>query len=196
MKEAGFRGISLGVETGSDRIMKVIKKGERVEDNVRAAKMAKDMGFKVRGSFIIGLPTESREESLETIRLALRLPLDFAMFNLPIPFPGTELYEIAKREGNRYLDFSGFDALDGLLKRQAVYVPVGRSEKELARLQRRAYFRFYSRPRQVLSFFRKGLPELDLEEFSLLERLKVGCRIVRRLLKRASGPPGARGRTE
>ncbi len=196
MKAAGFRGISLGVESGSNRIMKVVKKGERVEDNVQAAKIAKEMGFKLRGSFIIGLPTETRQESLQTIRLALDLPLDYAMFNLPIPYPGTELYEIAKREGNQYIDFSNFDALEGLIKRQAIYVPAGRSEKELLKLQRRAYFRFYSRPRQVLNFLKKGLPELDLDEFSPLERLQVGCRILLTLLKGGRRSAPAQDRSE
>ena len=47
----------------------------------------------------MGFPTETTEETLETIKLGLRLPLDFVKFNLPIPYPGTKLYQIAREEG-------------------------------------------------------------------------------------------------
>lgn len=183
MKTAGFRGISFGIETGSNRIMKLIKKGETIESNIRAVKTAKDIGFIVRGSFILGFPTETREESRETINLALKNPFDYAMFNLPIPYPGTELYEIAKREGNRYTDFSNFDAMEGLLKKQTVYIPKGRTKKELIRLQRKAYFLFYFRLKQVINFLKIGLPEVDLRLLNLRERINLGFKIIARLIK-------------
>jgi radical SAM superfamily enzyme YgiQ (UPF0313 family) len=189
MKAAGFRGISFGIETGSNRIMKLIKKGETIEDNIRAVRIAKEVGFTVRGSFILGFPTETLKETLETIKLAVKNPFDFAMFNLPIPYPGTELYEIAKKEGNRYIDFSNFDALEGLLKKQAVYIPKDRTEKELIWLQRRAYFRFYFRFRQAINFLKIGLPEVDLEPLNILERLKLGFKIIARLFKKRDDSP-------
>lgn len=178
MKAAGFRGISLGIETASDRLMKIIKKGETVEDNIRAVRMAHDVGLKVRGTFILGFPTETREETLETIKLALRNPFEFARFGLPIPFPGTELYEIARSEGIEFNDYTDFDVRDGFLKKQAVYIPIGRTRSEMSRLQRKAYFRFYFRIGQVINFLKIGLPELDLKSFGLFERLRLGFKII------------------
>jgi anaerobic magnesium-protoporphyrin IX monomethyl ester cyclase len=190
MKEAGFLGISFGIETGSNRIMKNIKKGETVEDNIRAVRIAKELGFKVRGSFILGFPSETFAESLKTIKVALKNPFDFAMFNLPIPFPGTELYEIATQEGNKYFDFSNFDAMEGFLKKKAVYVPTGRTERELIWLQRIAYFLFYFRFKQIINFLKIGLPELDLKTFNILEKLYMGLQIMARLFKKSENNSG------
>ena len=170
--------------------MKIIKKGETVEDNIRAVRMAHNVGLKVRGTFILGLPTETREETLETIRLALRNPFDFARFGLPIPFPGTELYEMARMEGIHYNDYTDFDVRDGFLKKQAVYIPNGRTRAEMVRLQRKAYFRFYFRIGQGINFLKMGLPELDLKSFGIFERLRLGYKIILKFY--AGGKPSAK----
>lgn len=178
MRAAGFRGISLGVETASDRLMKIMKKGETVRDNVRAAWMAHKAGLKVRGTFILGFPTETREETMETIKLALNNPFSFARFGLPIPFPGTELYELARKEGVHYNNYKDFDVRDGFMKKQAVYIPKGRTRSEMVRLQRKAYIRFYFRIGQMINFLKAGLPELDLKSFNIIEKLRLGYKII------------------
>ncbi|TAN61176.1 radical SAM protein, partial [bacterium] len=99
MKQAGCVNISFGIETASQRLMELIKKGETVEDNIKAVRLAKSAGLGTRGAFILGLPTETRQESLATIRLAKSLPLDEVKFSLATPYPGSPLYEMAKKEG-------------------------------------------------------------------------------------------------
>jgi len=94
LKKANFTSIAFGMETGSERMMKIINKGETVEQNVRAARLAKEYGFKVMASFIMGLPTETKEERKMTFDLANSLDLDYAKFNNATPYPGTELYDI------------------------------------------------------------------------------------------------------
>lgn len=98
LKACNFISIAFGVETGSERLMKLLNKNELVEDNIRAIKMTHEAGILTDGSFIFGLPTETRQERYQTLKLACSLPLDGARFNIAIPYPGTRLYEIAKKE--------------------------------------------------------------------------------------------------
>lgn len=154
MKQAGFRLLSFGVETGSSRLLKMIKKGENMEQIRTAVEAAHRAGLKVRGTLILGLPTETREESLATIRWAQELRLDFAKFSLATPYPGTVLYEIANKQGLLSDDWSHFSSMAGFAEYDPVFVPEGRDPKEMARLQKQAMREFYMRPRQVLNLLR------------------------------------------
>ncbi len=99
MRKAGCRGISYGVESGSQAILDNAKKGHTVEQACNAIKWAKEVGIKTYASFMVGLPGESWstiQETLEFIKSALP---NGAQFNVAVPYPGTELYEIAKTNG-------------------------------------------------------------------------------------------------
>jgi radical SAM superfamily enzyme YgiQ (UPF0313 family) len=65
----------------------------------KAVVWAKRAGIRVAGHFIFGLPGETETTMAETLAFALELPLDFAQFYAAAPFPGTRLYEEAKRNG-------------------------------------------------------------------------------------------------
>lgn len=154
MRRAGCVNISFGIETASQRLMELIKKGETVEDNIKAVKLAKSAGLGTRGAFILGLPTETKEESWATIQLAKSLPLDEVKFSLATPYPGSPLYDVAMQEGCL---FDGkWDQLSttvGLGSYEPVYCPKGRSPEELKKLQRRAHLEFYLRPRIIFGLF-------------------------------------------
>ena len=171
MKMAGFEGLYFGIETGTDRLMEIIQKGESVEKNVTAVKLAHKVGLKVRGTFLLGLPTETKEDSWKTIKLAIKLPLNFASFSIATPFPGTRLAEIAKEEGFENQDFSKFDIAGGLLDKEIPYIPKGRTYEELRKLQKTAYFRFYLKPNRILSFLTSEIPDLNLKNLKIWERL-------------------------
>ena len=96
----GFRSIDFGIETASERIMKIINKGETVAECVNAIKSAKEIGFHVTSSFIYALPSETHQDRMDAIQLSKKLDIDIVKFNNATPFPGTELYEIAKEEGS------------------------------------------------------------------------------------------------
>jgi radical SAM superfamily enzyme YgiQ (UPF0313 family)/ubiquinone/menaquinone biosynthesis C-methylase UbiE len=160
MKEAGCVNISFGIETASQRLLDLIQKNEKVEDNIKAVQLASEVGIKTRGAFILGLPTETREESMETIRLAKRLPLDEVKFSLATPYPGTELYNIAKQRG--YSLEGKWDFLNttvGLGGYEPVYCPAGRTPAELKALQRRAHLEFYLRPHIIVNLFDPHQPD-------------------------------------
>ncbi len=99
MKEAGCWLVAFGFESGNDETMKKIKKGATVEDNLKAARFAKEVGLKVFGFYLIGLPWEDRKHIEDTIDLMFKIDADFIELHIAVPYYGTELYKIAKEEG-------------------------------------------------------------------------------------------------
>ena len=85
MHEAGCYQISYGVETGSERLMKLIRKQNTREIVREAFKMTKEAGIMIRAFFMLGLPTETREESLQTIAFAKELDPHWAQFTITTP---------------------------------------------------------------------------------------------------------------
>jgi len=95
LKSAGFVQIEFGIESGSNKILKIFNK-ETNKDKIReAVKLVKKFNMRTMGSFIIGNPYETEEDLRETEKLAEELDLDFADFFILTPFPGTGIYEMA-----------------------------------------------------------------------------------------------------
>lgn len=92
MRSSGCWQVLFGLESGSDRMLKLLRKGATVDQNIRAVSMAKEAGLSVRADFICGTPGETRESMTETLQFALASGVDYAHFNKFVPFPGTELY--------------------------------------------------------------------------------------------------------
>lgn len=193
LKEAGFSNIGLGIETGSERLMKLINKGETVAENIRAVKLAQDMGFFVSAFFLYGLPSETREERMQGYFLAKGLKLPAVKFNNIVPYPGTRLYEIAKKEGSLNIEknWKNFNsvggAVGGLFSRfKLPYVPEGTSEMELKMDLVRVNLYFYlSNLSSPLALLRRkntdwfSLPEkwyLDAKEYYYL--IKLGLQVL------------------
>lgn len=162
LKEAGFRLINFGLETASERLMVILNKRETVQQNIEAVKLAKKHGFGVSGTFIFGLPTETREERWRGYNLAKELNLDYVRFNNATPYPGTKLYEIAKQENRLYVDenWSNLNACASLVRDSVTtsrlpYVPVGCDEETLRKDIVRANLFFSLRPSRVLRLLAK-----------------------------------------
>ncbi|MDZ7342022.1 MAG: B12-binding domain-containing radical SAM protein [candidate division KSB1 bacterium] len=165
MREAGCEYISFGIETGTQRLLDLIGKSLKIETVEKAVTMAHEVGIKTRGSFMLGLPTETREDSLATINFALKLPLDIAKFNLAVPYPGTELLNMAIAEGLRVTgDWSNINTAAGLSNTEAFYIPKGRTMEELAKLQKMAHTKFYLRPRQIWRILKRENIDFNLPE--------------------------------
>lgn len=137
LKAANFITLFFGLETASERLMVVINKKETVEQNIKALELAKKYGFTLSASFILGLPTETKEERLQSYKLA-RKYLDYVRFNNATPYPGTKLYEIAISEKrlNVGKDWENLNACGTLVespfsRKCLAYVPVGTSALEL-----------------------------------------------------------------
>jgi len=165
MKQAGCGYINFGIETGNQRLLDLIRKSMKIETITQAVEMARHVGLKTRGSFMLGLPTESYDESMKTIQYAIDLKLDNAKFNLAVPYPGTELLEMAIEEGFQVpRDWSLFNSMAGLGDSQYFYVPKGRTIEDLTKIQKSAHKRFYFRPKQLWRVIRRKNPDFNLPE--------------------------------
>ncbi|WP_457614558.1 methyl-coenzyme M reductase glutamine C-methyltransferase [Methanopyrus sp.] len=83
--------IFLGIESGSDRILHAMRKGITVDDVREAVELARRVGVRIAGSFIVGYPSETEEDLEDTEELLTELNLDDVFINIAEPIPGTEL---------------------------------------------------------------------------------------------------------
>ncbi len=155
-RRAGCRLLAFGFESGSDQVLKRIKKGATVAQARRAVAWARKYDFTILGYFMVGLPGENSETIRQTAELACELDVDFAKFSITMPLPGTPLYDQWQphiRNEQKY-DFSIHQPDNGL------YDHPDFTWGELEQHTRLAYRSFYGRPRYVARrawrSFRKG----------------------------------------
>ena len=155
MKEAGCWQISYGVESGVQRLLDLINKGEKLEDMEKAFSLTKKVGITIRGFFMLGLPTETREESLQTIKFAKKLDPLWAQFTITTPFPGTPMFEELKRKGEiRSFNWDYYNTWGGWTEKEVAYLPQNRTMEELKLLQKKAVTSFYLRPKVIFRFIK------------------------------------------
>ncbi len=100
LKELGVVGLGLGLESGNDRTLKYLKgPSASLAHNEEAVAIIKKHGIGVFGSFIIGSPQEEKEEILDTLRFIKRSGVDAFGLYVLTPFPGTPVWEYAKKKG-------------------------------------------------------------------------------------------------
>lgn len=97
MKESGVTEISLGIESGSNKILELINKNETVEDHIRAIKIIKEYDVSIKGFLMSGLPGEDQSTVNETIRFIKEQPVDYYTLSTFTPFPGTDIWECPER---------------------------------------------------------------------------------------------------
>jgi anaerobic magnesium-protoporphyrin IX monomethyl ester cyclase len=141
LKQAGCYSMIVGVESGSDRVLKIMKKSLTTDTVRRGVELINRAGIDVSGFFILGYPGETREEMRQTIAFSQSLGLDAAHFSNFLPLPGTEATEMLREQGKLPdIDWSQ------LFYARVAYAPDGMTANELKRLQRQAYLGFYLRP--------------------------------------------------
>ncbi|HMK91982.1 MAG TPA: radical SAM protein, partial [Thermoleophilia bacterium] len=101
MRKAGCRRVYLGLESGSQRTLDLMRKQTRVQDAARAVAVYRQAGIGVAAFFIVGYPGETLADVEDTFALALDLPLDEISFNVPMPLPGSALWERLAMEDPR-----------------------------------------------------------------------------------------------
>lgn len=150
MKASGCKLIRYGIESGSPEVLKKIRKGITVDQVERAIILTKRNGIQTLGGFMFGFPWDSRETIQETINLAKRISPDMVQFSIPMPYPGTELYEQVK-DMNLIIaeEWNEWDMTCG---------PVAQIEdinrQELTSILSAVYKEFYFRPRYVFQTMR------------------------------------------
>jgi anaerobic magnesium-protoporphyrin IX monomethyl ester cyclase len=93
MKQAGCRRVYLGLESGSQTTLQLMNKQTTVDEGTHTAHLYRRAGIEVAAFFIVGYPEETVASIEATFRLALTLPLDDISFNVPVPLPGSHLFE-------------------------------------------------------------------------------------------------------
>ena len=96
MRRAGCLRVFFGIESGTDKVLDLMRKQITVEQARKAVYNSKAAGLQVGAFFILGYPGENDETVLDTVRFASGLPLDYLSFTLPYPIPGTSLFERTK----------------------------------------------------------------------------------------------------
>jgi radical SAM superfamily enzyme YgiQ (UPF0313 family) len=155
MAECGCRKVALGVESGSERMMRVIKKGITLDQVREAFRWAHEAGLITTAFFMIGAhPSETPEEIEMSLRLMKELKTDLMALAIAVPHPGTELYSIMREKGYLFAEhWEKFNHLHSL--------PCWRTEhfspEELTTLQLRLYRKFFFRPHFIWQTFKKAL---------------------------------------
>ncbi len=156
MKAAGVFKLSLGVESGCPEMQLRIKKNVDLEKVVQTCRWARSRGIVVYGNFILGLPHDSAETMSRTVEFALRMDPDAATFNFLLPLPGTEVWTEIEQNGK--IDFRLDDPeAAGFYGAGLRYRLPGMDNAEVSFWYRRAYRRFYLRPRKILGLFLRSL---------------------------------------
>lgn len=99
MKAAGCDLLSFGFESGSQKILDIMKKRVKVEEAENAIKLTRKAGIRVIGSFMIGMVGETRQTLEETVNFIKRTDLPNCRFFFATPYPGTALYDMARDMG-------------------------------------------------------------------------------------------------
>ena len=145
MAGAGCTLIYFGVESASENVLKFYRKKIDIKKAKDAVSTVKKKGMLAACSFILGAPMETESEMMETIETAVRLNPDYAQFSVLTPYPGTELYETAKK--NQWLlteDFDEYTAGKPVLKNFHL------SPERIYEMLKYAYRRSYLRPGYIL----------------------------------------------
>jgi len=145
MAKAGCHQVLIGVESGSDTIMKEIGKPIQKEKHYKMVKIAHKYGIEVRGSFIIGHLNETPTTLQETLDFAVKMDLDLFQCSVLTPYPGTQIFRQMKA-ANMLVHESY--SLYG--QNELVFKHPNLTYEEIQKFEKRIFFRFYMRPRIIV----------------------------------------------
>ena len=197
MRKANFVHVGFGMETGSERLAKIIVKGETVADHIDAVKRCQKAGLETSLFMIFGLPTETAQERNDTFKLVQSLDVQMSKYNNLIPYPGTPLYTDLK-DSPRVKALSGWANFNSTLsatrsifdKTPLPYVPETMGEFELKRDIIRYNFRTYIHWKPIVAILtrQKGVGWVDLPKWWFLKPvelyhvMRVGLNVASNLL--------------
>jgi len=150
MRDSGCYNISLGIESGSQKILDNLRKGISLEQIKKVIALCKKYGIRIRGYFIIGCPHETIKTIEETFKFAKELDLDYFMLSIMTPYPDTPLYEEALNK-KIIKERSWDEAL-----RCAGQINTEFTFDQLLELKRKLYFRYYLRPGYIINRVMQG----------------------------------------
>ncbi len=144
IKQAGCWIMEVGIESGCDMILRFIKKNITKTEIAAAVKRAKEAGIKIKGNFIFGFPTETKESLEETIHFATSIDISLFQQTFLTILPGCELANYAGQYGDFEKDWGKISMY------KITFVPHGLTKEELLKASKDAFIRFYLRPKIIL----------------------------------------------
>ncbi len=162
MKRAGCWQIAYGVESGSQRILDVVKHEVKLPRLRETLRMTQAAGIRTRGFLMLGHPTEGVDSLEETRRFLRVAELDLCQITKFTPYPGTPSYPSIREQGTFEEEWETMNAMN------FVFIPHGLDEETLERYFERCYRSFYTRP-DVL----RGLVRSMVREPAFARRLAV-----------------------
>jgi radical SAM superfamily enzyme YgiQ (UPF0313 family) len=150
LKEVGLSNVGFGIESGNDRVLKLVKKGITKDQVRKAIRIAKDIGLETWGFFILGLPGDTEASIRDTVDFAIELDPKYAKFVFLKPFPGSEVYYQLEERG--LIDIRDYAQYGPYMP--PVHHLNGLSHARLIELQQQALRRFYLRPSKLIEHLR------------------------------------------
>jgi hopanoid biosynthesis associated radical SAM protein HpnJ len=178
-KDNGLRLFLVGYESGNQEILNRIKKGIQLDEARRFTKACHKAGIVIHGTFILGLPVETKETIEETIRYAMDLDVFSIQVSLAAPYPGTELYEMARQNG-WFAKKDKTDIVHGDGLQQSTLEYPGLSKEAIFEQVETFYRRYYLRPKPILRIVKTMLEDKDV----CVRRLREGYEFFKTMAQR------------
>ena len=173
MKAAGCNVIMFGVEWAEDKYLKKYKKQYTTDQIRKAFQLAKDIGIRRMGTFLIGVPGQNRESIRNTVDFAIELEADYASFNVAVPRANTSFREEA-------ISLDLIKESDQIMYQSGSFIAMGTgilSSDEIMDLKKEAYRRFYLRP----EYLWKRLRSIN-NSTELTTHIREGYQIVKNIV--------------
>jgi radical SAM superfamily enzyme YgiQ (UPF0313 family) len=187
LRDCGLRLFLVGYESGNDDILRRIKKGVTTEEMRRFTRSCHEAGVVIHGTFILGLPVETPETIEQTIRFAMELDVFSIQVSLAAPYPGTELYEMARQNG-WFSKKDKTDIVHGDGFQQSTLEYPGLSKERVFEEVDRFYRSYYLRSKPVLRIIRTMLEDKDV----FVRRCREGYQFFRSLKLRRDSMESSR----
>jgi hopanoid biosynthesis associated radical SAM protein HpnJ len=181
MKDNGLRLLLVGYESGDDMILRNIKKGLKTDIARRFTADCRKLGILIHGTFILGLPGETRETIRKTIDFAKEINPHTIQVSLAAPYPGTSLYKQALAEGWLRAE-AGRNLVDEQGVQLAALSYPHLPSEEIFHSVETFYRQFYFRPGKIWEIVREMLASPEM----MRRRLREGAEFFRFLRTHAA----------
>jgi hopanoid biosynthesis associated radical SAM protein HpnJ len=178
LRDNGLRLLLVGYETGSQEILNNVRKGIRIDIARRFTKDCHELGIALHGTFVFGLPGETRETIEDTIRYACELDPHTVQASIAAPYPGTELF--AQAVANGWLDAEHADVVDARGVQISPLAYPHLSHQEIFDAVEKFYRRFYFRRAKIAEIVGEMLRSRQM----LTRRLREGVEFLGYLRER------------
>lgn len=169
MKRAGCRVLKVGIESAKQETLDRIRKGITIEQIIAAVKLCKRAGLTLHLTAMLGYPWEIKEDALKTIKFIGSLKPDSVQFSIVTPYPGTELYREALKNGWFRVGPEDWDRFD---MSQPVLKSGDMTPEEVVDLCAKAWKRLYFNPSYIMTRIGR------IRSWNHLKLLFRGARVV------------------